>query len=327
MEMKEVVGLARNLVRQGDTARSLQITLEYLERNATFPETKRTLELLEANFNVTRQQEQKNILSFQEAQRAYSQINDALLEELDKIEAGRRPTTKVGGASNIKSILPWVIGGVLILAAGIFVGRRFMRTPERSSDVITAIECPGFAGVGPKVLILPFTKIQGADSRVDRLISKRINEVSTNNRFPIQVATFDKTSEDATFSNPSSIEKITEKCDADMIIYGDYIEKNGGVEMDARFFLRKKGLAGGTGFQKIKDLINITSDKKYRALDDAVFSLCGVLALGMENDTLAQKWFNKIGDKTQGDLKAVERLKSMPKRPIREALNSKRAVN
>src|SRR6218665_2592732 len=90
MEIHATILAFRALLRQGDTGSALETLRLFLEENSRrFPDALRTLQVLQANYAAARQQEQKGILSFQEAQREYSRINDALLTVADDLENGR----------------------------------------------------------------------------------------------------------------------------------------------------------------------------------------------------------------------------------------------
>jgi hypothetical protein len=101
MEIKDITTLTRNLILDGETGKALETILAYLRQYNAAPDIRRILEVQSANYNATRQQEQKNILSFQEAQRLYSQVNDVILEQLDHLEGGKSPAAVKAGNNKV----------------------------------------------------------------------------------------------------------------------------------------------------------------------------------------------------------------------------------
>ena len=91
MELKPTILAARALILEGKTGKALQTILATLENDPHHAASLRTLQLVAANYNAARQQEIKGILSFQEAQRSYSQVNDALFSALDALESANQP--------------------------------------------------------------------------------------------------------------------------------------------------------------------------------------------------------------------------------------------
>jgi hypothetical protein len=211
---------------------------------------------------------------------------------------------------------------------GIFIGRRFLNGKQQPAKEPARVECPPFNGVGPKVLILPFAKLQGDDSGVHVLLRDRIASLAENKKFPLNVQIVEKTLDDGAIFNTSTVERISSQCGADMVVYGQYIaEKGGSPNINAQFYLARKGIAGGTGFQRVQNLLNLKSSDKYRSLDDAVFSLCGVLAFGMQNDSLARTWFGKIQQRNEMDEQMWERLQTNSRRPVLDAMREKKKGN
>ncbi len=249
----------------------------------------RILQVLESNYNAVRQQELKGILSFQEAQRSYSQINDALLSILNDLHSGRIP--KVHNRSNR---IMWLIIGVLLLLGG--VGAILYATFAKGK--IPGADCLEFSGSGPKVLILPFKNVGQGQAKPEFVIQSRIQTLSKSKDFPIAtqiMANLVLTSFNA--NGTRDAETLAHRCGADMVIWG-YYDRSDSLYIDLRFMaLRNPGSAFETGFQTFRGLPDVQSGRLLTRLDDAIFGVCGILAVRTGNAEVARAWFGKMQEK------------------------------
>jgi hypothetical protein len=58
----------------------------------------------------------------------------------------------------------------------------------------------------------------------------------------------------------------------------------------------------------LKDVTSLQKGTMLKSLDDAIFSLCGVIALREGNNALAKKWLEKVGKKEQMDMEVLKAL-------------------
>ncbi|MCB9308070.1 MAG: hypothetical protein H6565_15840 [Lewinellaceae bacterium] len=310
MEINEIIATTRSLLQQGDTGKALRAILDHLEKDARFAETTRVLQLAEANYNAARQQELKGILSFQEAQRQYSQINDALLSTLDTIAAGP-PAQRTLGAPPDKSVLyKWLIGAAVVLALGLLLGLWFS---SRQSDAGTGTKqeasCPAFAGAGQRVIILPFQDLANSPASPELTIQSRIRELSGKNEFPTQVEILGNY--DVKKNNPDirTATSIGQRCMADLVIWGLYEKSPDSIKVDIQYVFTKSGELGRSdGFLAFKDLPSLRDGRMVRGLDDAIFALCGLMAIQEKKGALAQQWFKKVHNPQETDRMLMKKL-------------------
>ncbi|MBK7937444.1 MAG: hypothetical protein IPJ82_10295 [Lewinellaceae bacterium] len=278
MEINEIIDLTRSQLRQGETGKALETLHRALENNPQYAEVLRTLRVVEANYNATRQQEIKGILSFQEAQRQYSQVNDALFSAIDDLAAGRTSArTPAAPASSppSSSRLVWIAGGAVVLIVGVIAGTWFSRkgTPKSGAGATKEeINCPAFTGLGQRVIILPFQNIGAVAARPDLIIQSRIRELSGKNNFSSSVEVL--TTYDSVKNNPDIAEAsgIGRLCGADLVIWGQY-DKSDSIKVDIRYVFTKSGILGRSpGFLAFKDLPALRDGRMVRGLDDAIFA-------------------------------------------------------
>lgn len=280
----------RALLSQGETGKALGILITLLEKDSLYKDNLlRTLRVAEASYNAVRQQELKGILSFQEAQREYSRVNDTILAVLDDFEAGKVPAT-AAPAAPWKRML-WLAGaGVLLLLIVAFTVWKLKGKPA---------ECPEFTNKQAlHILMLPFDNLGGKEARPALLIQESIQTLTAKANIPAEVKFVNQKMASETFSQDA--EKLGRRCNADLVLYGKYkaFEKDSiRVKMGFRF-LKGAGLAGSGPFTTFRD---ITAVQPTRDLEDAVFSLCAMIAVRDRNWQFAKRWMDKIQTKDQDE--------------------------
>lgn len=294
--MKESAELIRNLIRHGDTRAAIQ-SLYHLLADVPNGETlQRSVMVLEQEYAAVKQQEINGILGFQEARRQHNRISHALLELLDDAVNGRfvrdNPANKrrwlwiaIGAAVAIISCAVWV----LLADKG-------------------AADCPTFSASGKRVLILPFANIGGKDFRPEIALQERIRMLSEKNNFPLSVELLKRP--ELTDENPdhASIRPLAERCGADMVIWGAYDFTSDSLLLQTKYLIVdiKRSESGSSGFQPFKNALNMQSGMLLSGLDDAVLSLCGLMAIQDNKLELAEKWLKKVKN---------------PGEPVKEILN------
>jgi len=119
----------RELLSQGHTGKALQALIILLEPEKRFKSTLlRIARLNESDYAAVRRKELGNILSFPEAQREYSRINDALLALLDDLDEGRLPANAPPPPARPYRTL--AIGGAMAVALSIGIWQYSTRSAE-----------------------------------------------------------------------------------------------------------------------------------------------------------------------------------------------------
>ena len=141
MSSHPIFETVRQHLQQGETGAALQAMITFLETEDKQGERLHTLRVVQANYNAARQQELKGILAFQEAQREYSKVNDALLSTIAELTTGRSShTVAPPGATRYR--MPIVLGGagllLAIIAAALFFSRSETASPAAALSSVTA---------------------------------------------------------------------------------------------------------------------------------------------------------------------------------------------
>lgn len=292
------IAAIRELLRQGETGKALAALIVYLERDRRFKGNfLRTLRVMEASYNAVRQKELKGILPFADAQRKYNETNDALLAILDDLEAGRIPDEALN--STRRTVLLAMIGGAVLVLA-VFVLWRVLNKK--------AIACPEFAQKQAlHILIVPFDPLSSLQSPVEKRIQGSINELTGKARIPVEIAIGKRSLKDDR-SSLTQADNIGRRCgDIDLVLFGTYnayaadsIRVNFGYS-----FLKAGGRKGNVPFQTFRD---ITAVEAPRDLEDALHSICGMIALDKGKLTFAKQWMEKIQEKNLQEVKMTEWL-------------------
>lgn len=281
----------RELLRQGETGKALGVLIGLLEKDSLYKDNLlRTLRVAEANYNAVRQQELKGILTFQEARREYSRITDTLLSVLDDFESGKVPAPGAAAAPGRQRMLYLAGAGVLLLLVAAFALWKLRGKPQG---------CPEFNRKDAlHILILPFDNLGGKEAKPALLIQDNIQNLTEKAKIPAEVKFSTRELKAGDFSQ--NAEDIGRRCNADLVIYGKYkaFEKDSiRVRMGFRF-LKGGGLAGSGPFMTFRD---ITEVQPTRDLQDAVFSLCAMIAVRDRNWPVAKRWMDKIKEKDEAE--------------------------
>lgn len=292
MNQHLILESVQELLRQGDTAQALQMLINFLEKEAPGSEFLRTLRVIEANFNATRQQEQKGILEFSEARREYARTNDAILSVLENLASGR----KTNAGTPIRSTRQtWLIGAGIFLLAGAIAGYLFFSGgDQQNGNKRQNSSCPDFRADGFKIMVLEFQKLSGEESRPELGIQSRIRALTERNKVNTDVRILNSVAFDGVTLETREAVGLARECQANLIIWGQY-EKTDSLMVDIRYAFAEESWPPGIAAQTFKNVSEIKADQmKINNLDEAVFRLCTALALHEGRMDLAEKWLNNL---------------------------------
>lgn len=296
MENNLDVATVRSLLSQGDTAKAVQLLIALLEKDFRYKDNLlRTLRVAEANFNATRQQELKGILPFQEAQREYNKVNDTLLTVLDDFEAGRVPARSLPTSGASRKWLWAGIGGALLMGILVFWLLKGRNTGCPSFDDKQALH----------VLILPFDRLGASEARPAIRIRDGIQELTQKAGIKAEVKI--SPSDPKEDMNSQEAERLARVCDADLVIFGQYqafAKDSIRVKMGFKF-VREGGAAFNGPFKTFRD---VTAVQPTRDLEDALFSLCAIIAMRNRNWQFAKKWMGQIREKDSQEMAMADWL-------------------
>jgi hypothetical protein len=284
----------RELLRQGQTGQALEALLAWTRKDARYKNNlARTLEVLQVGYERVRRQELKGILSFQEAQREYSKVADAILSVLDDVEAGRVPAAAIQ-AGRTRMFAGAAVLVLTVLGLWLFFGN------NRS-------QCPGFTDdKALHILLLPFDPLDARTAAVELRIQDDISRLTQKAKLPVEVRIGTREKSDGESSLQMANRK-GKRCDADLVIFGQYkVFEQDSLRIKLGYrFLRDKGKTGDVPFHTFRD---ITEIKAPRDLEDALFSLCAMIAMREKSWEFARRWMDKIHEKDTSEEKMAQWL-------------------
>jgi hypothetical protein len=79
-----------------------------------------------------------------------------------------------------------------------------------------------------------------------------------------------------------------------VVIWGIFDKRKDALNIETHYVFTNTRRAGVADARNVQGLPALTEGSMFRSLDDAVFSICAVMALRERNEALALKWLNKI---------------------------------
>ncbi len=241
------------------------------------------LALIEASYNDLQKAKLKGVISFQEERLQNNKINDKLLS-LFHIEGTAKSIPKT--SSNLSKFL---VGGLLFLMAGGIVW--WFGAVQHS--------CPSFSKeVRNKILVMPFTNVAGGTAQPQVVIRDRINQLTAKNNLSTEAAL--GTSTDVTMRNASL---IAQNCKANVVIWGTYSSGKDSLRLHLNYRFKDQPQQNKLGeLVTVKDVMDLLEKGEIlKSQDDAILSLCGILAMREGKEQVAKKWFEKLSQKEEMD--------------------------
>ncbi|MEZ4920715.1 MAG: hypothetical protein R2792_16560 [Saprospiraceae bacterium] len=293
MDYSTLVGEARALIAKGKTKEAIHALLDaFRPQRRRFSGLVRTLEVMQADFNQTQQLKLKDTISFQEAQRENNKTNDALLSILDDIEAGRF----VEEQKMTRNWMFWLGVAVVAIALSVFA---FKKTRQNTA-------CPTWSNGSFRVLILPFTNLNQAKANPAPRLRSSIEEVTEANGLNVQVQNYGK-KEIKGGVNAATALRLGTNCDAGLVLWGEYSEnRSDSLMLKTAFTFVEQGTVRRTEFKSFGNVAQVAVDQD---LEDALFSICSMIALHEHQPKLAEKWQKKIKTPSKADTEIRSMLK------------------
>lgn len=179
MSQTQTIGQVRKLIADADLKQALEVLVSFLEKEkGQFEDFTDSVIQLQAQYNRTKIDEVKGIISANEAQLKYNQINQKTLDLLELLDSGRSPKTTT---NRIKQVLPYAIGVVIL---GIVVTLFFFY--QNNGDPVTPdtpvnnteFTCPTFDPDSAfKILLLPFRPLAGGLQNTHLAIQERFSDL------------------------------------------------------------------------------------------------------------------------------------------------------
>lgn len=251
-----------------------------------------SLSIIEAEHNNLQGDILKGVISEEQKLLRQNRINDKLLALLDW---QANPVEKHKGQSRLLFVLLPLI--LLLAAFGYYsFGTQY-----------DEFECPKFADVSNnKILLLPFENVGTAVAQPHILLRDQIDKFSIEKGLSTSIE-LGATNEGMTIKEAPQVAK---SCGANAIIWGKYSNTNDSLRLILQYhFLDSPDWSNMSELLVFKDVTAIQSGQMLKNLEDAILSLCGIIAVREDKKSLAQKWLGAVDQKDAVDRKLIQLLK------------------
>ncbi|GJM32854.1 MAG: hypothetical protein DHS20C18_18550 [Saprospiraceae bacterium] len=267
MNKQELIREVRKLIGEAKPGEALLILTNTLSNESAYKAYYRVALQLKSQYEKIKKEEQLGIVSFDNAQLAYNQITNAILELAEQLENGTPPPQKRKKTWWVASSL-----GVLgIVAAAAF----FLLSGNESND------CPVFTPQSAfNILLLPFEQLAGEKAFPHRAIKDRLIDFSTKFKLSTEIGTLElEPNDDNRYpSNYGQAEKLGDGCRAQLIIWGTYE-----TQIAGRNLIRTRYKFIDSGEKFAFSQINMEEDSKLDTVSSiSSISTEGVLTLDIE---------------------------------------------
>ncbi|HLP95260.1 MAG TPA: hypothetical protein VK168_14550 [Saprospiraceae bacterium] len=290
MANSPVFDTIRQYISEGETGKALQTFIGHLESEHTHSQLLKALRIAQGNFHTVQRKEGNGILNFQEARSEYARINEVMLNMLDEIRSN--PSGSNTSAKPLVRV--WIATAGLLV--GLVVLAIYFLLPNSGKVASTpGLQCPEFKFGVRKVMVLPFQKLGGEDSRPDLSLQTRIQDLTERNQLATEVKLV--TADKPELIKPGSAREgaaLGIACEADLVIWGEYEKFADSISVDIRYAFTAADWPAGIASQTFKNVSEIKTDQmKISNFDEAVLRLCTALALHANRMDLAEKWLMK----------------------------------
>ncbi|MEM8528193.1 MAG: hypothetical protein AAGG68_26350 [Bacteroidota bacterium] len=245
-----------------------------------------TLSVIEGSFHQLQAAITKGMITYEQQELERNRIHDRLLALLSADEHSASKPKK-------RQLIPFLLAGILGLAVVYF----FVSRPD---------DCPTFAPqMNNNILILPFDNVGGEAAKPHILLRDRIEQLSLDN----QLSTDIQVGEGQAELSIAEATTLAEQCAANVIIWGKYAKASDSLRVILQYhFLERPDWSAFGELAVIKDVTAIQTGTISKQLEDAIFSLCSLIALRQNKRDLFQRWTAKVEGEEAIDASILQAL-------------------
>lgn len=244
-------------------------------------EEERVLSLIEADFSNFQRTSIGGLLTEEQKRLEINRINDQLLSLL-----------ALDQSATTKPLRKWWWIGVAGLLLGCCLAYFFW--PNTDTD------CPAFDNSAKnQILLLPFIPLGENISQPHLLLRDRIEALSLKNGLANSVAIHDET----VAVGILEARELAQNCGANIVVWGQYLQETDSISVILQYqFLDEPNWSELGQLSKLKDVTAIQRGEISKGLEDAIFALCGIIAIHEGKAETATQWLEKVKQKDKTEL-------------------------
>ncbi len=299
MDNQDFIKTVKSLIENGEIDEAISVFKNGLDGGSR-AQALRMLRVIESNYQIARQDEQKGKLSFAEARQEFAKTTDAILGLLETVEKG-----KTGGTSSEKKMRRGLWFGIG-LAGLVFLAVLFLYPKFR-------VGCPDFDEKKElKIMVLPFVSLGGGSLAVEKskphiLVKDQIEALVKKANLSVSAAIQTNFNADSELPDHARARRMAEHCGADLIIWGKFVQKNDSIRLKLEFVSIKNNREGQSDFRTLPDL-SFWDGAMDKELGDAVFAVCARVAGLLGDKEVTVRWLGKIKEPDAVEKKTLEKL-------------------
>lgn len=272
----------QNLIQEGDIKGAIQ-TFKAADLST---EKSKTLFIIEAEYYRLNQDSQRGIIGNEEKELRANQINNKLLILL---EAAPKELDQS------KPIKKFLLPSLLIVSLLIIVA--YFLFPLDNGD----LACPVFNEKSVnKILLIPFVNVGEGEAKPHLILRDEIEKLTIKKNLSTDIELIESKA-DISISKAS---EIAESCNANVIIWGKYSNVGDSIRLILQYhFLEQPEWSSFGDLIVLKDVTEIQTGEMTKNLEDAIMSLCSVMAIRQNKKVVAKNWLAKVEEKEVIDMK------------------------
>jgi hypothetical protein len=272
----------QDLIQEGDIEGAIQT----FRKADLSTEKSNTLSVIEAEYYRLNQDSQRGIIGNEEKERRTNQINNKLLILLEDA-----PAKLEKEKSRKKFLLPFLLIGFILIVVAYFI----LPLEEKG------LSCPTFNEKSVnKILLVPFVNVGESEAKPHLILRDEIEKLTIKKNLSTNIELIESKA-DISISKAS---EIAQSCNANVIIWGKYSNVGDSIRLILQYhFLEQPEWSSFGDLIVLKDVTEIQTGEMTKNLEDAIMSLCSVMAIRQNNKVVAKNWLAKVKEKEVIDMK------------------------
>lgn len=237
---------AKELIGEAEVGTTLDLVEDFLKKEPKYGKLHREALQISALFNKTKRDEAKGIISFDNANLTFNQVNDRLLNLLEYIESDHLSpeglTAPPGGMQGMFKAYKWqIIMGlplIVVVLVGWFLWQNSGKTPADPKDGVQVNgvgACPSFQPPSElNIMLLPFYLLGYSGANPVGLLVERIEDFCNKYRLQTTVKIHENIDIKGLLDFDDAM-AVGKSCNAQLVIWGRLETAGGNTIVKTRF--------------------------------------------------------------------------------------------
>ena len=297
MKKNEIIKKLNNLIAEAKLEDALSALVSFLDNNAQYSRLEKIARKTQVLHSKTQQDEQKGIISFENAKLNYNIVTDTLLQLIDDIEKDNLNPSRYQVEKDTTKKWQLIVSVITLL---VIAGGFTLWYINHKPTPLVSKDCPKFDAKSKfNILLLPFDNLDGTNLAPHKQIKKgfaeKIQEYNLTGLADVDISEKEFGTQNA-FTTEEA-EKIGRHCAAKLVMWGTSETVDGQKEITANYKIINKDKLDlnllhiadeAETVERVKRLTSITGDGILtKNVDIIIRAFFGIIAHEMGNDKIA----------------------------------------